>query len=159
MLTIDNPSKFDWANMALSDCAEGNAMDTYFTLKLYDLLMEKLEGDPVLKLVTEVLMPSLELFSEVEYNGIDIDVTALDTVGKALASTNMDLEDSLYGIDVVSPDDNLSSNADLQKILYTGEDCLELYPPDKTTKGAPSVSAPTLKLLLDQINEELQSRE
>ena len=43
MLTIDNPSKFDWANMDLGECMEGNAMDTCFTLKLFDLIVDRLE--------------------------------------------------------------------------------------------------------------------
>ena len=73
MLTIDNPSKFDWANMDLSDCCEGNAMDTYFTLKLFDLIMEKFEGDPVMTLIENVVMPSLETFAEMEYNWSDRD--------------------------------------------------------------------------------------
>jgi hypothetical protein len=34
--------------MPLSDCCEGNAKDTYFTLKLFDLIMEKFDGDPVM---------------------------------------------------------------------------------------------------------------
>ena len=55
--------------------------------------------------------------------------------------------------------DNLASNKDLIDILYTRETGMGLYPPDKTAKGNPSVSAPTLKLLLEQIEEELQSRE
>ena len=55
-------------------------------------------------------------------------------------------------------DDNLSSNNDLIEILYTREDAFEMYPPDRTGKGSPSVSAPTLKLLLTFIEEELASR-
>ena len=43
-------------------------------------------------------------------------------------------------------------------ILYTREGGMELYPPDRTPKGAPSVSAPTLKLLLEHIDEELERR-
>jgi DNA polymerase I-like protein with 3'-5' exonuclease and polymerase domains len=35
MLTVDNPSKVDWKNMELSKCCEGNAMDAYFTRKLF----------------------------------------------------------------------------------------------------------------------------
>ena len=45
MLTIDNPSKFDWANMDLGECMEGNAMDTHFTLKLFDLIVDRLEDN------------------------------------------------------------------------------------------------------------------
>jgi DNA polymerase I-like protein with 3'-5' exonuclease and polymerase domains len=158
MLTIDNPSKFDWANMSLSDCCEGNAMDTYFTLKLFDLIMEKLEGQPVMNLIENVVMPSLETFAEMEYNGLDVDLDALDSVGKQLRATNMDEEDFLYTCKSVTKTDNLSSNNDLIEILYTREDGMELYPPDKTAKGKPSVSAPTLKLLLEHIDAELESR-
>ena len=158
MLTIDNPSKFDWANMSLSDCCEGNAMDTYFTLKLFDLIMEKLEGQPVMNLIENVVMPSLETFAEMEYNGLDVDLDALDSVGKQLRATNMDEEDFLYTCKSVTKTDNLYSNNDLIEILYTREDGMELYPPDKTAKGKPSVSAPTLKLLLEHIDAELESR-
>jgi len=158
MLTIDNPSKFDWANMDLSDCCEGNAMDTYFTLKLFDLIMKRLEGQPVMKLIENVVMPSLETFAEMEYNGLDVDLSTLDSVGKQLRSTNMDEEDFLYTCKSVTKTDNLSSNNDLIEILYTREEGMELYPPDKTAKGKPSVSAPTLKLLLEHIDAELESR-
>jgi DNA polymerase I-like protein with 3'-5' exonuclease and polymerase domains len=158
MLTIDNPSKFDWANMDLSDCCEGNAMDTYFTLKLFDLIMEKFEDQPVMKLIENVVMPSLETFAEMEYNGLDVDLNTLESVGKQLRSTNMDEEDFLYTCKTVTKSDNLSSNNDLIEILYTREEGMELYPPDKTAKGKPSVSAPTLKLLLEHIDAELESR-
>ena len=158
MLTIDNPSKFDWANMDLSDCCEGNAMDTYFTLKLFDIIMDKLGDQPVMNLIENVVMPSLETFAEMEYNGLDVDPDALESVGKQLRSTNMDEEDFLYTCKSVTKSDNLSSNNDLIEILYTREDGMGLYPPDKTAKGKPSVSAPTLKLLLEHIDLELESR-
>ena len=131
MLTIDNPKKFDWANMDLSDCCEGNAMDTYFTLKLFDLIMEKLEGQPVMKLLENVVMPSLETFAEMEYNGLDVDTGTLDSVGKQLRSTNIDEEDFLYTCNSVPKTDTLASNNDLIEILYTRENGMELYPPDK----------------------------
>ena len=158
MLTIDNPRRFDWANMDLSDCCEGNAMDTYFTLKLFDLIMKRLEGQPVMKLIENVVMPSLETFAEMEYNGLDVDLSTLESVGKQLRSTNMDEEDFLYTCKSVTKTDNLSSNNDLIEILYTREEGMELYPPDKTAKGKPSVSAPTLKLLLEHIDVELERR-
>lgn len=158
MLTIKNPKTFDWANMDLSDCCEGNAMDTYFTLKLFDLIMERLEDQPVMKLIENVVMPSLETFAEMEYTGLDVDPDTLESVGKQLRSTNMDEEDFLYTCKSVTKLDNLSSNNDLIEILYTREDGMELYPPDKTAKGKPSVSAPTLKLLLEHIDMELESR-
>ena len=93
-----------------------------------------------------------------EYNGLDVYLDALDSVGKQLRATNMDEEDFLYTCKSVTKTDNLSSNNDLIEILYTREDGMGLYPPDKTAKGKPSVSAPTLKLLLEHIDAELESR-
>jgi len=158
MLTVENPNKFNWSEMPLSDCCEGNAMDSYFTLKLFNLICEKLEGEPMFKLIEEIMMPSLELFAEMEYNGMDVDLDVLDSVGKQLSSKNMNEEDFLYSCKGVIKTDNLSSNNDLIEILYTREGGLELYPPDKTAKGKPSVSAPTLKVLLEHIEEELVKR-
>ena len=158
MLTIDNPRTFDWANMDLSDCCEGNAMDTYFTLKLFDLIVDKLGDQPVMKLLEGVVMPSLETFAEMEYNGLDVDMDTLESVGKQLRATNMIDEDFLYTCKGVTKTDNLSSNNDLIEILYTRENAMGLYPPDKTAKGKPTVSAPTLKLLLEHIDAELEKR-
>ena len=158
MLTIDNPKNFDWENMSLSDCCEGNAMDAYFTLKLYDLMCEKTEGKPMHDLMEKLIMPSLEEFANIEYNGLNVYPTVLGSVGRSLNSKNMEEEDLLYECKGITKEDNLSSNVTLIEILYTREGGMELYPPDKTGKGKPSVSAPTLKLLLEHIEEELESR-
>jgi DNA polymerase I-like protein with 3'-5' exonuclease and polymerase domains len=158
MLTVKNPKTFDWANMDLSDCCEGNAADTYFTLKLYNLIQDKLENLGMNKIINSLIMPSLDTFSQMEYEGMQVSEEKLKTVGRQLRASNIDEEDRLYMHDEVKVTDNLSSNNDLIEILYTREGGFELYPPDRTPKGTPSVSAPTLKLLLDQIEEELSNR-
>jgi DNA polymerase I-like protein with 3'-5' exonuclease and polymerase domains len=104
-------------------------------------------------------MPSLETFAEMEYNGLIVDEDKLESVGRQLRSKNIDDEDSLYSCKGVLTTDNLSSNNDLIEILYLREEGMGLYPPDRTGKGKPSVAAPTLKLLLEHIEEELQTRE
>lgn len=134
-------------------------MDAYFTLKLFDLICDKLEGQPVMKLLESIVMPSLEVFSDMEYEGLNVDTTTLEKVGRELNSKNMDEEDYLYSCRGVEKTDNLSSNNDLIEILYTRDSGFGMYPPDKTAKGKPSVSAPTLKLLLEHIEEELKKRE
>ena len=111
------------------------------------------------KLIEEIMMTSLEVFAEMEYNGMDVDPSVLKSVGRELNTKNMDEEDNLYDCSGLRKTDNLASNNDLIDILYTREEGLELYPPDKTDKGSPSVSAPTLKLLLEHIEEELAKRE
>ena len=158
MLTIDNPKNFDWANMSLSDCCEGNAMDSYFTLKLFDLVEAKLDELKVLPFVNKILSPALESFAEMEYNGLLVSKPRLAKLSKELKELTLNQEDSLYLFGQVTKKDNLSSNNDLTDILFLREGGFEFYPPDKTAKGSPSVSAPTLKILLEQINEELVKR-
>ena len=158
MLTISNPRTFDWANMALSDCCEGNAADSYFTLKLFNLIEEKIKELGMEKIISKLIMPSLSTFSEMEYEGLQVNESKLDEVGRELRVNNIEEEDNLYSFKQVTTSDNFSSNNDLIEILYTREDAFEMYPPDRTTKGAPSVSAPTLKLLLEHIEGELKRR-
>ena len=158
MLTVENPNKFDWANMPLVDCCEGNAYDSYFTLKLFYLIEEKLTELGVMDFVEKTLMPALEPFADIEYNGLSVSEGKLKQLGKILSEKNMNQEDDLYSFPGVTNTDNLSSNNDLIDIFYLREGSFEFYPPDKTAKGSPSVSAPTLKVLLEQINEELTKR-
>ena len=132
-------------------------MDSYFTLKLFHLIEEKL-GKPTLRLLTEVISEANSIFAEMEYEGMLVDREKLDEVGKALKDKNIEDNDQLYEFPEVLKRDNLSSNKDLIEILYTREGSFAVYPPDKTAKGAPSVSAPTLKLLLEYVNEELATR-
>jgi DNA polymerase-1 len=158
MLTIKNPKTFDWANMALSDCCEGNAADSYFTLKLFDVIEEKIKELGMEKIISRLIMPSLSTFSVMEYEGMQVSEKKLKQVARQLTSANIEEEDELYGFAQVKTSDNLSSNNDLIEILYTREGSFEMYPPDRTGKGTPSVSAPTLKLLLDHIETELKKR-
>ena len=132
-------------------------MDSYFTLKLYHLIENKLDSATMM-LLEHSLSPANTIFAEMEYDGMLVDKDKLQEVGKALKDKNIEDNDQLYEYSQVKKSDNLSSNNDLIEILYTREDSFEVYPPDRTAKGAPSVSAPTLKLLLEYVNEELVKR-
>lgn len=133
-------------------------MDAYFTLKLFDLVEDKLDDLKVLPFVEKILSDALESFAEMEYEGLLVSTDKLSTLRKELKELTLNQEDALYFFDQVQKTDNLASNNDLIDIFYLREGGFEFYPPDKTAKGSPSVSAPTLKLLLEQINEELTKR-
>ena len=133
-------------------------MDSYFTLKLFDLVEEKLGELDVLPFVEKLLPDSLESFAEMEFGGLLVSEDRLATLSKELKELTLNREDDLYLFKEIHKTDNLSSNNDLIDIFYLREDSFEFYPPDKTAKGSPSVSAPTLKILLEQINEELVKR-
>ena len=159
MLTVNNPKNFDWSSMSLHDCAKGNALDAYFTLKLFHICEEKLQEYGMLGLYENLMAPATEAFKDMEYAGLDVSQERLKMVGKELFEKNVDQADSLYAFKQVNKEDNLSSNNHLIEVLYTREGGFNHYPPDKTAKGSPSVSAPTLKLLLEQIENELRTRE
>mgnify|MGYP003142631515 FL=1 len=133
-------------------------MDSYFTLKLFNLVEEKLEDIGVLPFVEKVLSKSLETFAVMEYEGLLVSKEKLSALGRELVELTLNQEDDMYSFSQVIKTDNLSSNNDLIDIFYLREGGFEFYPPDKTAKGSPSVSAPTLKILLEQINEELMKK-
>jgi DNA polymerase I-like protein with 3'-5' exonuclease and polymerase domains len=158
MLTVSNPKNFDWASISLSDCCEGNAADAYFTLKLFDLVSNKLEDTGCLSFVEQVLPDALSVFAEMEYEGLGVSESKLNELDRELSNMIVNQEDALYHFEEVLKSDNLASNNDLAEMFYTREGGFEFYPPDKTGSGKPSVSAPTLKILLEQINSELSKR-
>ena len=87
MLTIENPSTFDWANITLPDCIEGNCFDTYFTLKLFEVFKAELEVDDRWKLLTELICPASDTFVDMEYAGVDVSRANLKKVGKMVRMT------------------------------------------------------------------------
>lgn len=158
MLTIKNPKTFDWANMSLVDCCEGNGADVYFTLKLFHLLEDKLAELGMMDLIDDLICPALTMFAEMEFKGIDVVEEQLSVVGNTLRISNTEAEDALYDWEEALSSDNLSSTADIIKVLYTREGGFELYPPVRTDKGKPSTAAPVIKIMLAQIEEELEKR-
>lgn len=158
MLKIRNPKKFDWKNMDLADCLTGNVLDTYFTLKLYYHFQETLSGDLRCKVNKHIIEPCLPIFTEMEYNGLLVSEENLDGVDKGLTSKLDGLKVKVQDHNKVPEECNLGSGDQLAEVLYTNEGGFELYPPDETKGGKPSTSAPTLKLLIRQITEEIEKR-
>lgn len=158
MLTVRDAKKFDWENIPLPDCLHGNAMDSHYTLKVFNVLVEKLSEIGVLNFYKNVLAPANTVFAEPEYAGLRVSPEKLKVVGRELKYTTIDIHDSLYDFTQINKYTNLASTKDLREVFYTGEDGFGLYPPDKTDKGEPSVSKPTLEILLSQIKKEINSR-
>ena len=158
MLTVRNGNKFDWANISMVDCVRGNAMDSHFTLKVFHVLKERLDEMGVSQFYEKVLAPANTVFVEPEWNGLRVCPHKIKSIGKSLNDTIIDVHDSLYDYPQLNNKENLASSRDLQGILYTKEQGFAFYPPDKTDKGSPSVSAPTLEILLGQIKKEIITR-
>ena len=157
MLGVSNPRTFDWSNIPLSEGLVGNAMDAFFTLKLFEKFKTTLSESNVDILLSNVINPATEILARSEYDGMDVDTLALRSLEDEINNRLDDTNKKLYSFDCVKGK-NLGSNKDMISILYTGEDGFRLYPPDKTSKGSPSVSASTIELLLSIINTELERR-
>jgi DNA polymerase-1 len=157
MLTVRNANNFDWSSLGLEECARGNALDASFTLRVYELLLEKLEENGTYNTFDKLLSPLFPVFAEIEFAGLDVNPNELDNVGRTLMNLLVDIEDGLYMTDKVAKTANLTSTADLIQVLYT-EEGFGFYPPKITEKGKPSTDKQTLDTLLDQIDMELEKR-
>ncbi len=102
-------------------------------------------------------MPVVHKFGYIEYEGVDVDPTRHNAVGRAITTLNNKIEDSMYGIDAVDNTETFSGQ-DILNILYLKEGGLELYPAGHTEKKKPSTDAKTLQFMLDAIDEVLSER-
>lgn len=166
MLTVENPKTVDWANLSLTDCAYGNALDTAYTLKLFELFEEKIEKEGPIKLFRNMIVPAMKHFARAEWKGIPISREELERQGKKLQARLMDIEDSLYTI-IGRTDINFGSNKQLGEVLFLKGDSknieedssiLKLHPPTRTPTGAPQVDEFALNLLVEEIEKELEQR-
>ena len=157
MLTVRNGNQFDWSSLGLEECAKGNALDASFTLRIYEVLLEKLKENGTYNTFDKLLSPLFPVFAEIEYAGLDVNPDELGDVGRTLTDLLMDIEDSLYMTDKVVKTTNLKSTADLIKILFS-EEGFGFYPPKLTDKGKPSTDKQSLDTLLGQIDTELEKR-
>jgi DNA polymerase I-like protein with 3'-5' exonuclease and polymerase domains len=157
MLTVRNAKQFDWGSLSLEECATGNALDASYTLRIYDILVEKLKENGSLHLFGVLLSPLFSAFAQIEHRGLEVNPSELDGVGENLRNLLDDIEDKLYRTSKVDKRSNLKSTQDLVRILYSDEG-FALYPPVMTEKGKPSTNKQCLDILLDQIDAEIEKR-
>lgn len=158
MLTVKDPKKQNWAEMSLADLAEGNAQDAFFTLRIFELLETQIKDLNLHHLYGSLIAPMTPIFAEIEYNGLNVDSETLDVLNTQLDNKIKDKESEIRALPEVNTEDNLNSTQDLVDILFTREGSFQLYPPVNTAKGKPSVNSECIDILLEQIDEELESR-
>jgi len=169
MLTVDG-KKFDWKNIPLMQCADGNAKDTYATAKVYAKLLDEVRQKKLEKLYEKLISPLTTAFRDMEYEGLLIDEDKLNEL-------DVELEEKIRLADIalreaagLGEEDNLNSTAQLVNIIYSfkkdekGEWVqvddfgLGLYPFDFTKKGAPSTNEETLTKVKIMVEEEYSRR-
>ena len=127
----------------LEQAAEYAAEDADVTMKLQQVLWEKLSKEPTLeKLFKEMELPLLGVLSRMERLGVLIDSDALFLQSNEIANRLSELEEQAYVL--AGQPFNLASTKQLQEILF---DKLGLPVIQKTPKGAPSTNEEVLEEL------------
>ena len=161
MLSVKNATKFDFKNIPLMDCVEGNAKDTNVTARVYVKLLHEVREKKLEGLYEKLISPLAIAFRDIEYEGLLIDVEKLDQL-------DLELKDK---IKIADRDlRNLNSTTQLISVIYSfaksesgewlqSEDIgLGLYPFEFTKKGAPSTNEETLSKVKNMVEEEFVSR-
>lgn len=127
----------------LEQAAEYAAEDADVTMKLQQVLWEKLSKEPSLeKLFKEMELPLLGVLSRMERRGVLIDSDALFLQSNEITNRLSELEEQAYVL--AGQPFNLASTKQLQEILF---DKLGLPVIQKTPKGAPSTNEEVLEEL------------
>ena len=122
--------------------AKYNALDVHYTRELYKLYRKELSKDPKLKKFYElVVMPAVNAFREIEFNGVYIDVSRLNETRLHLQAQLAKLQAEL---NEYKPGVNWNSTQQLAEFLFND---LGLSPLDRTPKGAFSTAETVLKRL------------
>lgn len=155
MLTVTNGDKYDWESMPLEEMAIGNAMDCDFTLRFWHILREEMKKKQLHHVYGNLLKDITLKLAGVENFGIEVDTSYLDELEVKLEREIGVLEKELLELSPVG-EVNVNSNVDLQRILFTEDDGLNLYPVTFTKKTKkPSVTDADLKLILNEIDVNL----
>ncbi len=119
------------------------AEDADITLRLHNTLWPKLQKEAdLLRVYEEIEMPLLPVLSNIEINGVYIDVDMLARQSKQLAKSLVKLEKEIF--DLAGSEFNISSPKQLQEILF---EKLSLPVLKKTPKGQPSTAEDVLQEL------------
>ncbi|HGO5853173.1 TPA: DNA polymerase I [Mannheimia haemolytica] len=139
-----NQLTFD--KIEIAKAAEYAAEDADVTMKLHQVLWQKLQQEPdLVKLFDEIEMPLVSVLSRIERNGVLIDP-------KKLLTQSAEIEKRLAEVETLVHSEagqtfNLASTKQLQEILF---EKLGLPVLKKTPKGAPSTNEEVLDELAQQ---------
>ncbi|HDL5687491.1 TPA: DNA polymerase I, partial [Mannheimia haemolytica] len=139
-----NQLTFD--KIEIAKAAEYAAEDADVTMKLHQVLWEKLQQEPELvKLFDEIEMPLVGVLSRIERNGVLIDPKKLLTQSAEIEKRLEEVETLVHA--EAGQTFNLASTKQLQEILF---EKLGLPVLKKTPKGAPSTNEEVLDELAQQ---------
>lgn len=170
MLSVKDKKNFDYRNINLVDCLEGNALDTYFTLKIFKILEQKLDDRSLLPFYEYLISPLTGLLAEIEAYGLLISEPELDKLDIDILTKLDSILSEIHELDEIREEDNLASTINLMRILFSlkknekKEYCIVegvgfgMYPPHQTEGGDPATHKEALGTLRDNLNTEIHKR-
>lgn len=132
--------------IALEEAAPYAAEDADITLRLHDVLWDKLQDQEGLRNVFHTIeMPLVPVLSRIERNGVFIDKKLLNKQSKEITKKLADIEQQAY--EVAGEQFNLGSPKQIQEIFFNK---LKLPVIKKTPKGQPSTNEAVLQELAEE---------
>lgn len=145
-----DPTRAPWKELYVYHCK-----DVYYTRKLYFVFKKKLFKEGSSKLLFDhITMPSLDLFTQAEYNGVLVDDKRFDEAEEYLTN---EIREAKRKLKRYKRGVNWRSPKQVAELLFgkKSEGGLGLSIVDKTKTGAPSTSESVLKRVNHPIAKDL----
>ena len=132
--------QLNFSDVNLEDATKYAAEDADVTLRLYNILKERVDNEKLNKIYEVFEKPMIKLLSKLETNGIKIDDTYLKKLSKKFEERLIRKEKEIYKIS--GKEFNIGSPKQLGEIIYND---LKIAKLKKTKKGSPATSAKILE--------------
>jgi DNA polymerase-1 len=127
----------DFADTDLDKLVRYNCEDSDLTLQIHSIFFDLIKKDSnLLKVYDELLLPAVHVFSNMERNGVALDIEYIKKLRKVLQNDINDIELELYKQYHNLRFVNLDSTQQLGDFLFNQ---LHVIPVNKTAKGAPAL--------------------
>jgi len=133
-------------DVELKKIPEYAAEDADITLQLFEILNPSLKENKLTKVYDKVEMPLVNVLTQMEYNGVNLDVPFLKKYSEELGSSLLETRDKIY--DQANLEFNIDSPKQLGTVLF---ESMEIpYKGKKTKTGQFSTNEETLQKLADE---------
>ena len=132
--------QLNFSDVSLEEATKYAAEDADVTLRLYNLLLERVNNEKLKKIYEVFEKPMIKLLSKLEINGVKVDHTYLKKLSKKFEERLKKIEKAIY--EVSGKEFNIGSPKQLGEIIYND---LKIAKLKKTKKGSLATSAKVLE--------------
>ena len=127
--------QLNFSDVSLEEATKYAAEDADVTLRLYNLLLERVNNEKLKKIYEVFEKPMIKLLSKLEINGVKVDHAYLKKLSKKFEERLKKIEKEIYGIS--GKEFNIGSPKQLGEIIYTDlkiADALQEHISNKTKR-------------------------